>query len=58
MCTCVQICENWSGVVQGEFPDIKEANYLSPRGYTVDAGAPPALTDSLMYKLSYYGYAC
>lgn len=43
--------------MQGEFPDIKEANYLGPRGYTVDASAPPALLDSLIYKLSYYGYA-
>ena len=42
--------------VQGEFPDIKESNYIGPRGYTVDASAPPALLDSLVYKLSYYGY--
>lgn len=44
--------------VQGVFPDIKESNYLGQRGYTVDASAPPALLDSLIYKLSYYGCAC
>ena len=43
------------GCLQGEFSDIKEANYLGPRGYTVDSSAPPALLDSLVYKLSYYG---
>jgi dolichyl-diphosphooligosaccharide---protein glycosyltransferase len=42
-------------IAQGVFPDIKEGNYIGPRGYTIDSSAPKAMLDSLMYKLSYYG---
>ncbi len=42
----------------GVFPDIQEKNYLTPQGaYRVDAEAGRGLTNSLMYRLSYYRYA-
>lgn len=37
-------------------PSIREADYLSNRGYTVGEDAGPALKKSLMYKLSYYRF--
>lgn len=39
----------------GEFPEIKEKDYLSANGaYKIDSEAGPAMLDSLMYKLTYY----
>jgi dolichyl-diphosphooligosaccharide---protein glycosyltransferase len=42
-------------IAEGEFPDIKERDFVSSHGYRVDEHATPALQESLMYKLSYYG---
>jgi dolichyl-diphosphooligosaccharide---protein glycosyltransferase len=44
-------------IAAGEFPDIKERNYVGPSGYRIDGSAPRGMLDSLMYKLSYYGCA-
>lgn len=41
----------------GEFGDIKESDFLSDKGYTVDAHATPAMLASTMYRLSYYRFA-
>ncbi|KIY91736.1 dolichyl-diphosphooligosaccharide--proteinglycosyltransferase [Monoraphidium neglectum] len=42
----------------GVYPDhIKEKDYLTEKGeYIVGPGAPKGLTDSLMYRLSYYDF--
>jgi dolichyl-diphosphooligosaccharide--protein glycosyltransferase len=42
----------------GVYPEhIQERNYLTERGeYTVGASCPKALSDSLMYRLSYYDF--
>jgi dolichyl-diphosphooligosaccharide--protein glycosyltransferase len=42
--------------VLGVFPEIRERDYLSNGEYRVDDKAAPALTNSLMYKLSYYRF--
>lgn len=44
-------------IAAGEFPDIKERDYVGPMGYRVDSNATPKLMESLMYKLCYYGCA-
>ena len=44
-------------IAAGEFPDIKERNYVGPQGYRIDHTAPRGMLDCLMYKLSYYGCA-
>jgi asparagine N-glycosylation enzyme membrane subunit Stt3 len=44
-------------IAAGVYPEIKEQNYVGPHGYRVDGSASPAMLDSLMYKLSYYGCA-
>ena len=42
----------------GEFPDIKESDFLDARGnYRVDEDMGKGLRDSLMYRLSYYKFA-
>lgn len=41
----------------GVFPDIREADYLGQRGYSIDKSAPPTMLNSLMYRLSYYRFA-
>ena len=41
----------------GEFGDIKEADFVSDKGYTVDSHATPAMLASTMYRLSYYRFA-
>lgn len=43
-------------IAQGVWPnEIQEPNYFTPRGeYRVDDQAPPAMKNSLMYKMSYY----
>jgi dolichyl-diphosphooligosaccharide--protein glycosyltransferase len=38
----------------GVYPEIKEADYLGRRGYSIDAEGSPTMLKSLMYKLSYY----
>jgi dolichyl-diphosphooligosaccharide--protein glycosyltransferase len=43
-------------IAEGEFSDIKERDYVSSHGYRVDQHATPTFQESLMYKLSYYGY--
>lgn len=43
-------------IASGVYPTVQQSDYLSRRGlYTVGPDAPPAFTNSLMYKLSYYG---
>ena len=44
---------------QGVYPnDVRETDFFTPRGeYKVDADASPTMTNSVMYKLSYYRYA-
>jgi hypothetical protein len=37
----------------GVYPEIKEADYLNKGNYVIDANAPKAMLNSLMYKLSY-----
>ncbi|KAM7534519.1 hypothetical protein Aperf_G00000115609 [Anoplocephala perfoliata] len=46
-------------IAQGEHPkDIHEQDYYTAQGdYRVDHQAPPALVNSLMYKMSYYRFA-
>ncbi|OBZ73701.1 Dolichyl-diphosphooligosaccharide--protein glycosyltransferase subunit stt3 [Grifola frondosa] len=46
-------------IAQGVWPDeIQEPNYFTPKGeYRVDEAAPPAMKNSLMYKMSYYRFA-
>ncbi|KAI0766040.1 oligosaccharyl transferase STT3 subunit [Irpex lacteus] len=46
-------------IAQGVWPnEIQEPNYFTPRGeYRVDDQAPPAMKNSLMYKMSYYRFA-
>ena len=44
-------------IAAGEFPDIKERDFVGPAGYRVDSNATPKLMESLMYKLCYYGCA-
>ncbi|GLC55928.1 hypothetical protein PLESTB_001045500 [Pleodorina starrii] len=42
----------------GVYPEIKEPDYLTPDGdYRVDARGTKTMLNSLMYKLSYYGFA-
>ncbi|CAM0954522.1 unnamed protein product [Alopecurus aequalis] len=40
----------------GEFPHIKEPDYLRDGQYRVDAQATPTMLNSLMYKLCYYRF--
>ena len=42
-------------IAAGEFPDVKEQHFVGPQGYRVDSTATPAMLESLMYKLCYYG---
>lgn len=46
-------------IAQGVWPDeIQEPNYFTPQGeYRVDSNASPTMTNSLMYKMSYYRFA-
>ncbi|KAI0332725.1 oligosaccharyl transferase STT3 subunit [Cubamyces sp. BRFM 1775] len=46
-------------IAQGVWPDeIQEPNYFTQKGeYRIDDAAPPAMKDSLMYKMSYYRFA-
>ncbi|KAI9062739.1 glycosyltransferase family 66 protein [Trametes sanguinea] len=46
-------------IAQGVWPDeIQEPNYFTPKGeYRIDDAAPPAMKNSLMYKMSYYRFA-
>ncbi|KAH9851849.1 oligosaccharyl transferase STT3 subunit [Lenzites betulinus] len=46
-------------IAQGVWPDeIQEPNYFTSKGeYRVDDAAPPAMKNSLMYKMSYYRFA-
>ncbi|KAL0214891.1 hypothetical protein P9112_007075 [Eukaryota sp. TZLM1-RC] len=40
-----------------EFGDIKESDYLTERGeYKIDKEAPPAMLNSLLYKMCYYRF--
>jgi len=40
------------------YPDIREPDYLSADGdYRIDASAAPAMLKSLVYRLSYAGFA-
>lgn len=40
------------------YPEIKEPDYLTADGdYRIDASAPQNMLRSLMYRLSYYGFA-
>ncbi|XP_048564329.1 dolichyl-diphosphooligosaccharide--protein glycosyltransferase subunit STT3A-like isoform X3 [Triticum urartu] len=41
----------------GEFPHIKEQDYLRDGNYRVDAQGTPTMLNCLMYKLSYYRFA-
>ena len=41
----------------GVFPEIREKDYLSGGTLSVSAAAAPAMRNSLMYKLSYHGFA-
>jgi dolichyl-diphosphooligosaccharide--protein glycosyltransferase len=41
----------------GVYPDIKEADFVSDKGYKVDKDATPAMLASTMYRLSYYRFA-
>jgi len=41
----------------GVFPDIKESDYIGDNGYSIDGAATKTMLNSLMYKLSYYGFA-
>ncbi|CAM0882749.1 unnamed protein product [Alopecurus aequalis] len=41
----------------GEFPHIKEQDYLRDGNYRVDAQATPTMLNCLMYKLCYYRFA-
>lgn len=41
----------------GTYPEIKEEDYLNNGDYRVDAQGSKTMLNSLMYKLSYYGYA-
>ncbi|CAG9464123.1 unnamed protein product [Pedinophyceae sp. YPF-701] len=42
----------------GEFPEIKERDYLSASGsYSIGADVSDTMANSLMYKLSYYRFA-
>ncbi|PGH08292.1 hypothetical protein AJ80_07888 [Polytolypa hystricis UAMH7299] len=45
-------------IAEGVWPDeVKERDFFTDRGeYRVDDGATPAMRNSLMYKMSYYGY--
>lgn len=43
-------------ISSGVYPEIQESNFLTRGQYTVGAGAPRTLLDSLMYKLSYYKF--
>ncbi|XP_050218003.1 dolichyl-diphosphooligosaccharide--protein glycosyltransferase subunit STT3A [Mercurialis annua] len=40
----------------GEFPHIKESDYLRDGQYRIDSQATPTMLNSLMYKLSYYRF--
>ncbi|CDJ65283.1 hypothetical protein ENH_00006790 [Eimeria necatrix] len=41
-------------IASGVFPDMQQSDYLGPKGqFTVGEGAPNALLNSLLYKLSY-----
>nr|CDS28695.2 oligosaccharyl transferase [Hymenolepis microstoma] len=46
-------------IAQGEHPkDIHEQDYYTAQGeYRIDHMAPPAMVNSLMYKMSYYRFA-
>ncbi|VDO04034.1 unnamed protein product [Rodentolepis nana] len=46
-------------IAQGEHPkDIHEQDYYTAQGdYRIDHTAPPAMVNSLMYKMSYYRFA-
>ncbi|KAI0664491.1 oligosaccharyl transferase STT3 subunit [Cubamyces menziesii] len=46
-------------IAQGVWPDeIQEPNYFTQKGeYRIDDAAPPAMKNSLMYKMSYYRFA-
>ncbi|KAI0630896.1 oligosaccharyl transferase STT3 subunit [Trametes polyzona] len=46
-------------IAQGVWPDeIQEPNYFTSKGeYRIDDAAPPAMKNSLMYKMSYYRFA-
>jgi len=49
----------WMARIAGStFPEIKEADYLSPEGqYRIDRGGSKTMLNSLMYKLCYYRFA-
>ncbi|KAL8153002.1 hypothetical protein V2J09_010762 [Rumex salicifolius] len=40
----------------GEFPHIKESDYLRDGQYRIDSQATPTMLNSLMYKLCYYRF--
>ncbi|ORY07489.1 STT3 subunit of Oligosaccharyl transferase [Basidiobolus meristosporus CBS 931.73] len=45
-------------IAEGVYQDgVKEEDFFSHGDYRVDAGATPAMKNSLMYKLSYYRFA-
>jgi len=48
----------WMARISGAtFPEIKEADYLSPEGsYRIDKAASKTMLSSLMYKLCYYRF--
>jgi dolichyl-diphosphooligosaccharide---protein glycosyltransferase len=42
-------------IANGEYPDqVTEAEFIGPRGYTVDETATQRMKNCVMYKLSYY----
>eukprot|EP00010_Vexillifera_abyssalis_P004161 CAMPEP_0201556412 /NCGR_PEP_ID=MMETSP0173_2-20130828/55250_1 /ASSEMBLY_ACC=CAM_ASM_000268 /TAXON_ID=218659 /ORGANISM="Vexillifera sp., Strain DIVA3 564/2" /LENGTH=669 /DNA_ID=CAMNT_0047968679 /DNA_START=162 /DNA_END=2167 /DNA_ORIENTATION=+ len=44
-------------IAGGVFPEIQEKKFYSPQGYyTPGVGAPKTMTNSLMYRLSYYNF--
>jgi len=48
----------WMARIAGStFPDIKEADYLTPEGsYRIDKAGAKAMLNSLMYRLTYYRF--
>jgi len=41
----------------GVFPDIKEKDYIGEGSYRIDEKVTKTMSDSLMYRLTYYNYA-
>jgi len=41
----------------GEFPEIKERDFIGEGYYRIDEKASPTMLNTLMYKLSYYRFA-